>query len=539
MNEQQIKENLAALAQQHKAEQSVSPNDWEGGSLYKLGKPSKRHAIAPMQSADSAVMQGDFYITRRMRELAVNSPQVKRPIDLFRDLIIGSGINAYSDPIDYSFGWDFARRSEADLFRSFDYALETDEKFLRWASDPELCDVEGVQNFFDMQRLTLSDTATVGDVILKFVFVNDPDSQVPFKLQLIERENLDRSKDRPSGKGVNKIVNGIEFDENNFEVGAWIYDQHPYDIGFNGIGSGNSTFIPSSMYVRFYQKSRPSQHIGTTWLPATAQTNIDRDKLIEMIIRKAIKQAQHVLVRKTNRSPGMDAGLLTPDDASDYEGPSPIALGTNPLAMEIGLEEELELVETPDNAQGINELFSVLDHDASAAANLSYYTATGRFNETNYGGFKGAMNLESAQMKPVQNTAANRIVLPIRRLWNDLAMAFGHINAITPSRYERERDRFRQFDCIGPGREWLDPEKEYEASSGKLRGGLTTLKIECATRGIHWIRVLRQMKLETTIADKLGIVLDHSKGQGGQVSKSTRSSKESDAVQEILQKIYG
>jgi hypothetical protein len=68
-------------------------------------------------------------------------------------------------------------------------------------------------------------------------------------------------------------------------------------------------------------------------------------------------------------------------------------------------------------------------------------------------------------------------------------------------------------------------------ATGMLRSCLSTLKSECARRGLHWIKVLRQIALENHVLDVLGIALDLSKGQGGQTVGNTRSKADQDAAQ--------
>jgi capsid protein len=72
----------------------------------------------------------------------------------------------------------------------------------------------------------------------------------------------------------------------------------------------------------------------------------------------------------------------------------------------------------------------------------------------------------------------------------------------------------------------LDPLKETDAAMARLRGGLTTLKLECAKRGLHWIKVLMQQAVELRIAKMYGVPLDWSKGQGGNVAAGDKAGEE-------------
>jgi capsid protein len=99
----------------------------------------------------------------------------------------------------------------------------------------------------------------------------------------------------------------------------------------------------------------------------------------------------------------------------------------------------------------------------------------------------------------------------------------------------------------GPGREMLDPEGESDSAKSRLGAGLSTLQIELGKLGLHWVKVLRQIRLENMILQKFGITLDFSKGGGQQlgsrisgestVEKKDRESKEARAraiVAEVL-----
>ena len=535
-----VREFLGHLSQLHKtqAAQEVSGHTSHTGTgkgHYRLGRLERQNRKHnPMAySGDAGVMSSADLMHRRVREMYANQVKVKRPIDLIRDLVVGTGIHAFADPIDYTFGCFLNRRDTVDLHRSFDYALESDEKFLSWALDPKRCDVKGKQNFFQMQALCISETAKVGDGIVKMVYQRNPaKGEIPLKLQMIEKDQLDLRKDNSQMSNGHKIINGIEFDPDGYEIGIWVYDSHPNE--HFGRSSTESTFVSSEFYLHFFKKNRPSQHVGATWLHALGQPVVNRNQYLETELRKAIKQAQHVLVHYSDEGGSLEVGM---DLEYDDNPSTDVAMGFDPLAAQVGKDDKVELLQSSSPNPNADKFFDLIDTDMSNAANLSYYSNTGRFEKVNQSGFRGALQLEDAQMTPIKNAIGTAIVLPIRREFNRLAIAAGMITNITPSEYTREMDRFNRFDCIAPGRELLDPEMENDAALAKLRGGMSTLKIECAKRGLYWIHVLRQIKLENIICEELGIQLDHSKGQGGQNQSNTRSREMANGQNAILSAI--
>ena len=107
----------------------------------------------------------------------------------------------------------------------------------------------------------------------------------------------------------------------------------------------------------------------------------------------------------------------------------------------------------------------------------------------------------------------------MRREFNSLAVGSGLIDSVPIGEFNRHRDRYERFDAIGAGRDLLDPGKETDAAMSRLRGGLSTLKLECAKRGLHWIKVLMQQAVELRIAKMYGVPLDWSKGNGGNATQ--------------------
>ena len=512
INEQHVNDFLGDLSSQHRR------TGYGGaGGFYEIGRVTRSNRHNPVSmSADAAIMSSAESMDRRMRHMYGSQTKIKRGVDLMRDLIVGSGVNTFADPINHSFGCFLDRRSESELFRAFDYALESDDEFLYWASDKDRCDVNGKQSFFEMQRNCVSEAAQVGDGIIKFVFCKVPPGEVPFKLQAIEKEYLDRNRDTQLTDRGGKIVSGFEFDADGYELGMWVFPSHPYDH----ISVMKSVFVPEHLYVHYFKKSRPAQNIGVNWAHASGIPVFKRAEWLQVELRKQIKQSQHVFVHHTDNASELGFGL-DPDDRD--ETGAPVALGNDPVAVQVGKNDKIEMLESQGLPTNADKMLDILDTDMANGMNLSPYSFTSRFEKVNQSGFRGAMQLEANQIAPLQMGLGSAVVLPVRRQWNRLAVASGILKTVSPADYVRESRRYDRFDCIGPGRILLDAEMEMDTAIGQIRGGLSTLKIQAAKLGQNYIQLLRQIKLENILCEKLGITLDHSKGQGGQPTKNTRS----------------
>lgn len=484
-------------------------------------------------SGDAAIAESHLLMNSRVRDLSINNGQVKKAAETLTDIVIGGGVQAFANPI--------APGRELDLdLAEFDFALESDDLFEEWAGDPDQFDVEGKRSWWDFQRLAFSENVLVGDALLLRVQRKAAGRIVPLCYQILEREQLDTSKDRPASDSQNKIVNGVELDAYNRPVAYHLFDAHPFDTSASGSASWKSRPVDARRVLHLFLFRRPSQSVGATWLHALGQTALDRDKFIGSELQSAAKAALlALLVKRRNPTKGTLGLSDGTDDEDEYENEE-IKLGSSPLAAELHTDESVEMVESQRPNPNAQSFIDLVDHDGAGAAGLSYYRFTGRYEKTSYTAVRGAHLDDDGHVKPLQQWFAGRLVLPVRRTFNAQAAGLGLYKSVSSAAFLAELRRYQRFDLIGSGRELLDPEGETEAALSKLRGGLTTLKIECAKRGLHWIRVLRQISLENRVAELLGVALDHTKGQGGQTEGNTRSQRKAgESRQETRARLAG
>jgi lambda family phage portal protein len=498
----------------------LSAGRFSGDSSFKLGRIEKAQPRHPIRrSGDAEILSSNPIMQDRVRESYLNVPLVKRAADLIRDFVVGTGVQTFLDPIDWSFGFDLKRRPDEDLLHSLNVALEMDEKFADWADNSQFCDVQGKHCYAEMQRLAISDEVLTGDSIVMYGPAA-ADSPIPWALLLIEKEQIDTGKDRDFGKVrefgniETAVVHGFVIDRVGRELGCYIFDVHP-----NGVLSyaRDSRFIPKANYHHIFSSYRPSQNVGATWLHALGQPAIDLDRWKEAELRKAIKQSLVAMVHKSKTPDQPSFGI---DDLESFasevlNAATEIRLGDSPLASTIGTDESVELLESKAPNDGAAMFVDGLEHDGAAAVNLSYYSMTGQFGKTNYTGFRGASNLEAAQIIPLQYIFAQTLVRPVRQRWNRDAVALGHIDQLSPKQMLENVSRWSNIDCIGAGRFLIEPGGETDAALTMMRSSLSSLKYEAGKLGRDWKVLLRERRVIEHCASILGITLDFSKGNGG------------------------
>lgn len=483
---------------------------------YRLGRIDRRTKDWQPQSwsGNSAIYEDDELISRRTRDSVRNVGQAKRLRDACVNLIVGDEMRTFADPFDLTD--DFSAMQGEKLRRPLREALESDSVYQEWFYDKNRFSADGRLSGPEMQRLAVAECITVGSAIVVESIIRGPQGPEP-AYQILEREQLDISKDRPATANAGPIVGGIEYTRDGRPVAYHIFDAHPDDVFARFATAGESKPISASRVIHLFLGARPSDTIGATWFDAVAQNQLDRDKFVGAEIQTAAKGALLMLVAKLKHMrAGQTLGLSDGEDASDPYGNQDLKLGSSPLAARIGVEDDLKLIESNRPNATAESFLGILDRDTAASLGLSWYSLSGDYRATSFSSARAAALQEDASFRPLQWWFASHFALPMRARFTSLAILTGRHRLIAAQRYLATPQRYSRFDAIGAGREFLDPEAEASAVGAKIRMGLSTLKHECARRGLHWVEVLLQRSIESQVAEMLGVQLDFSKGNGGQ-----------------------
>ncbi len=519
---------LEQLADRHRREEAAADlrrtlDARASKEAYRIARIDKRSKEwqPDLLSGDSSIAGNHLLMHARFRDLFINNAQFKKAKQSLINLWIGDGIRAFSEPFD---PWaDFQVGDSLESFMDgLQLAFESDSWFDRWA-EKEQCDIAGKQSWWDMQRMVGSETVEGGHVLLLRCQRRGPGRLIPLCYQVIEKDQLDTSKDRPAAQGVNKIAGGIEVDRHGRPLFYHIFEAHPFEAEYQTFAGSKSTPVPAERVIHSCLFHRPSHTTAVSWFHAAAQSCFDSDGYISAEMQTAKKTALLAVIALMEHPHAASLGIFDGDDDHDIYGNQEFALGNTATAAVMKKGDELKVIE-PNGRPNSNavDFLRHLDSYQAMGFGLSIERATGRY-ENSYTASRGAQLDDDLYIKPLQGWFGRQVILPVRRAVNAQFAMLRTYGSLSPAAFLRDEIRYQQFGVIGPGREQLDPEKETEAVLGKLRAGLTTLKIECARRGLHWVRVLMEIAREKAVAAHFGLTLDFSKGQGGERKGDTRS----------------
>lgn len=507
----------------------------QANEAYKLARRDRpRESYQPQgHSGDSAIIGSHDLMNRRTRDLSRNVADAKRIRQFLVDAVVGNGMQTFAWPFLpselFTLTNEIKTISTGTLGPRLQFALESDDLFSEYCDDKKQFDIEGRLTACEMYRMIMGEAVTVGNGLMVRVFRKDydPDKHlVPVCWQMFEREQLDQSQDRPASKGVNKIVGGLEVDSNNRVVAYHLYLDHPHDFfGINqsglmgagaGVSSGESLRIDAERVIDLARYDRPSSALGATWMDAAGQAIWDKDSYCESEIRTAAVDAVFAYVAKLKNAEKFGAwGFADGNDEEDEFGNREFRIGHSPVASVIGIDEELEMVRPARPNRDAGPFLEILNRQIAASTGISYYSLTGDYAATNFSSTRAAKLDEDLFIGPTQQWFGRCVALPVRRTFNAMAGAGGRFASITPAEFRRNFRTYQKFDVIANGRDLLDPFKEGEARTARLRTKLSSYKDECAKKNKHWIRELMQQSIERQVFELFGVEPDFSKGGGG------------------------
>jgi lambda family phage portal protein len=132
------------------------------------------------------------------------------------------------------------------------------ELWLHWTDE---ADAAGLCVFYGLQALVFRSVIECGECFVRMK-IDKKNATVPLKLQVLESEYLDSSKDQMLANG-NVIRSGIEFDKTGKRVTYYLYKEHPGDSSFASL---ESVRIPAGEILHIYKPLRPGQIRGEPWL---------------------------------------------------------------------------------------------------------------------------------------------------------------------------------------------------------------------------------------------------------------------------------
>lgn len=400
----------------------------------------------------------------RSRHMARNNGWARRAIEAITKHTIGEGIQPAPD---------------ADL-ETIKYVKRIWEQ---WAKRTA-CDWYGKTTFYGLQELAMRSIVEGGDVlILRRWVMPDKDNPQPFKLQVIEGDQLDHTRNGYNEYGYCRL--GIQFNDDGRLIGYWIYEYHPGDT-YIFATQIVSKYFPKEDVLHAFELLRPGQVRGLPFGVASLMKQSDfSDYEDAQLVKQKVAACFAAFVLGSE-----DSGN---DDDDSQKGIERLQPG---IIEHLGNAESVEFANPP----------SVSDYDAysgrilqgvAAAYGITYEMLTMDYSKVNFTSGRMAKIDVTANFKSWQyNMIVPQICAPVWDWFIQACIIAGKLTTYIPA------------DWTAPRIQQLDPVRETDAQVKRIQSGLATISETLRENGRDPEEFFREYKQDMDRLRSMGITIE-------------------------------
>jgi phage portal protein, lambda family len=413
----------------------------------------------------------------RCRDLERNSDTAGGIASAIRRNVIGKGLQLQSRVLFR----DYGEMDETSIKKIEAYW----RKFIR----KENCEVQGKHSFRKICAMIQDRLTFDGEVF--FIKIYDATGEFPFKLQMMEYDQLDMNQFQ-NGNTKNQIYSGIEVDEHGRPVAYWFRQVDPM-----GIREMQPIRVEAARVIHLAEITRSSQIHGIPRIAKSVSRIRDIDSYIEAERIKSRLAACFGMVIEADNS-RMTPVFNSPTNSS-YDGVE-IAPG---MVSRLNPGETIKVV-APNITTYVNDFTRLNVRMAGSGQGFSYEQVSRDYSQTNYSSARQGLLEDQKTFGVMQEEIIEDFCEVIFKAAIEAGVLSG---ALELRNFFENPDRYYEHKWIPPGWSWIDPQKEINAHALGIALGITTLEEVCASLGKDWAEVLRQRSREVQEAQRLGLVL--------------------------------
>lgn len=430
------------------------------------GRRGKAFRNAKSTGVNNEVAGALVTLRDRSRHMVRNNGWARRAIEAITKHTIGEGIQPAPD---------------ADL--------ETIQRIKRiWAAwaGKTACDWYGKTTFYGLQELAMRSIAEGGDVlIVRHWVMPDQDNPLPIKLQIIEGDQLDHTRNGYNEYGYCRL--GVQFDNDGRLIGYWIYEYHPGD-SYIFATAIQSKYFPKEDVLHAFEVLRPGQVRGLPFGVSAFMKQSDfSDYEDAQLVKQKVAACFAAFVLGSD-----DMGPVN-DNEDGQKGIERLQPG---IIEHLGSSETVEFANPP----------SVTDYDAyaarilqgvAAAYGITYEMLTMDYSKVNFTSGRMAKIDVTANFKSWQyNMIVPQICAPVWDWFIKACIIKGELTEYIPA------------DWTAPRIQQLDPVRETDAQVKRIQSGLATISETLREMGREPEEFFKEYKQDMDRLQELGITIE-------------------------------
>lgn len=430
-------------------------------------------------------------VRARARDLERNSDIMNSVVGAFKRNVVGGGYHVQ------------VKTEEQELNKQIEQAWK------KWCKKQN-CDVTGTQSLNQIIRMAVERKKIDGGIL--FVKRYTSDGFVPFKLQMIEVDELDQGTVQPRHSG-NKVVGGIEYNSFNKPVGYFI---RQYDI--DGYSQRGAVWVDAKDVIFYFTKKRPSQLREMSDMAPTIPRIRDVNEFMTAVsVKERIEACLSIFIKKGLPTTGLGRQTGVGGDRVSYDG----KMLTPGMIKELNVGDEIQVVNPSGQGADATSFTKLQQRLVGAGQGISYEATSRDMAESTYSSARQGLIEDDLTYKEDKEL----LVEVLDEIYETFVISAVLCGAISIPHFWEKKDQYLAHEWIQEPKPWIDPQKEANANKIALQTGQKTFKQIAAENGQDWRDQINDMAEVMEYGKEKGIDM------GGVLFGDVKTEKESDESQ--------
>lgn len=357
------------------------------------------------------------------------------------------------------------------------------------------CDVTGTQSFTEMMRTALVRKKVDGGIL--FLKRYTTDGMLPFKLQMLEVDELDGSALSPRDK-THKVVGGIEYDRFNKAVGYWI-KQYTYD----GMETTEPYYVEAKDVIFMFSKRRPSQlREIPDFTQAMTRVRDANEFMTAVSIKERIQACFSIFIKRAT-PPSIGRGMVSTDTSTG--NPAYLGKTVSPGMIQY-MNPGDDVTAFNPTGQSADATNHIKTHERliGAGQGISYEAMSRDMSQSNYSSARQGLIEDELTFKK----DSELLIEVMTEIYETFVISCVLAGKLDLPDFWEDKENYLSHKWIKAPKQWIDPYKESNANKIAMQTGQKTFAQICAENGRDWKATLEEMAEIKRYGESLDLDMD-------------------------------
>lgn len=406
-------------------------------------------------------------LRKRSRDLYMGVPLATGAIKTYRTNVVGGGLKLKSQ-IDYD-----TIGMTTDDTRKLERQIE--KEFALWADSTD-CDMDRLDNFYELQQLAFMNWLISGDVIALLPTTNRVNAPYDLRIQLIEADRLSTPKDKRQdpniieGVEINKVGETVAYHICNRHPGSKNYKQKEEWVRVEAYGSETGR----RNVLHLMNRERIGQRRGVPILAPVIESLKQLGRYTEAeLIAAVVSGFFTVFIEKEGFSNEAPFGELIPEEQQvDRYTQNSIELAPGAI-VDLNENEKANVVNPGRPNAAFDGFVQSISRQIGAALEIPYELLVKNF-QSSYSASRAALLEAWKAFRTYREWLSADFCQPVYEEWLAEAVAKGRIKAPGFFTDPLIRKAYCGSEWNGPAQGLLNPVQEVNAAQKRVENGFST-----------------------------------------------------------------